>query len=214
MASEPFVVNIVTTRDREDRRARCREIVAERPWLRAEFVEAPVVPGPFKWASCTVAHQMIVYEAYRRGLPYVIVAEDDFEPTEHFTEGALVSTLHSGIVAAADAIYTGTVTAPQFEGPVFSFDTGLMPASGTMSTQFVFYFASYYQRVLSLPFGERIDSGLACSASKRMLTVPFLTTQRDGYSDLNGREMAFGDQWTRAERLWKERFYAVGCAAE
>lgn len=197
---------------RTDRWARCEEI-ARKHGFELERVPAIETKGR-GWIGCALSHQLAVFEARVRNDPYVVVAEDDFEATPLFHELRYV--IEAGDHLGLDAIYGGTVSFPDGVVAIHpGINRRLIETTTYLSSHLTVYFARAYEKMLSMPFGCGSDwnqnphGGLPDHAQplphppmRRGLCWPFLSIQRDDFSDNCQRDLKLANNWRMAEDSW------------
>jgi hypothetical protein len=207
------IVSCINLERRTDRWARCQQIAVE-TGLTIVRAHAPDMPGR-GWVACSWAHQLAVLEAKHRGDEFVIVAEDDFEPSPLFTIEHFQSLIRLANTLGLGALYAGTVSYPE---EVVAVHEGVIVETTTyLSSHLTVYFARAYEAVLHWPCGWGSDFGrnpmIGSDPTGRMamtppifmrrgLCVPFLAIQRDDFSDNCGQELKLADNWKRAEQAW------------
>lgn len=203
-------IHTINLAHRADRWARNVELGRE--WS-VEFVRVPAIETPGRgWIGCALSHQLAVYDARRRGEDYVIVAEDDIEPTQDF--GLLADAIALGHAHGFDAIYGATVNAPNDINGVIPGRPAIVDMSAYSSSHLTVYFGRAFEKVLRWPFGTVSDYGLPsgpeCAppleppAMKRGLVLPFLAIQRDDYSDICQRVHQLAAHWKSTQAAWEK----------
>lgn len=194
---------------RTDRWLRCLEIAAATPGLVLEQAWTPEIPG-LPTVGCALAHQIAVHRAALAGDAWVLVLEDDFELAPGFDISKALDLIQAGEDLGFDALYGGTVShaaevVATYRPPEVE-SRRIVETTTYLSSHFVVYYRSGYEKVLAWPIGTTADlytrSRRPKDAMRRGLAVPFLATQRDGFSDTNRRAVEFDGIWARAETTW------------
>lgn len=208
-----LTIHCINLARRTDRWARCQEIGAQ---YGIEFVRTstPDMPGR-AWIGCAISHQIAVYDAKLREDPYVLVAEDDLEFTTAFSVERFEDLIVEADKIGIEILTTGTVSYAQ---DVVDVHGAIVETHAPLSTQLTCYFARGYDKVLRLPIGFGADWGqdpgvpgehvdrmrmLPSEPMRRAVTLPFLTIQRDDWSDNCGQVLRLADNWKRAEESWR-----------
>jgi hypothetical protein len=163
------------------------------------------------WKGCGASHVAIAREAAARGLPWVLVMEDDCtpacgrvgdtdcEPAEDFARRW--PALREALWAARDSwdIFLG---GPTFvEGPVRSIGTELLEVEQGFALHFYVLNTSAYATAVAWDAGRDGPIDVYYSGAMRIAASPtgHLAVQRPSASDIQGREVDYGREFADSE---------------
>jgi glycosyl transferase family 25 len=178
-----FVINL------EDRHDRWTEIQnAFQSWnVKIERIDAiRRKPG---WKGCSLSHKKCIQIAKDRGYPWVIVLEDDAIPTE----GSL-----NRLRSLLPILWESRDTWDMFHGgPTYLYETVVVSTDPPLfdvksyATHFCLIHEGVYDKILR-EVNEDVKIDVYYSRNLRTLcTVPHLSLQRQGYSDIEKKEIDY-----------------------
>ena len=144
------IINVINLKERTDRMGMILKYNFTKFEIkRRDAFKARVGVG---WEGCARSHVDLVIEAKKQGLPYVIIAEDDFINTIHLREweDRLISIL-SWLNNNKDwEIFNGLPTGMLVDSPakILNRGLGLINMSGGFNTHFIIYNETSYDKVI------------------------------------------------------------------
>jgi hypothetical protein len=193
--SNPYDLYVINLKHREDRRNEVLQDIKDTKIFNIKFFEA--VKHKKGWIGCGLSHLYLVSYALTHNLPYIIVAEDDFQfkINEDKIKSALDLLLSPENISKWD-VFNGSPTFFERESenkPVcyYKFNNNLdeqfVKIDWGQSTSFMIYNASSYQKILRYSFKENtiIDQYV----SRKFIQVAYklgpFCIQRSSVSDLS-----------------------------
>ena len=168
----------------------------ERPekWAATEaaFQNTGIVPKRFPairhregWRGCGASHVAVAREALRRGLPWILVIEDDCLPVKDFTERWPVVKEALWKERGSWDIFLGGPTS--VEGPIDTIGKHLIQIDTGYALHFYVLHATAYERALGWNPDRHGPIDVYYSNEFRMVTTtPLLAIQRPSESDIQG----------------------------
>ena len=159
------------------------------------------------WRGCGAAHVAIAREAMRRGLPWVLVIEDDCLPVADFTERwPIVKKALWNEMGSWD-IFLGGPT--YIQGPIEHKGKDLISIDTAFATHFYVLQAAAYERVIAWNPDRHGPIDLYYSNQLRKVTTyPMLATQRASLSDIKGTIIDYSKFFDESDDSIQQLMYA------
>jgi len=159
------------------------------------------------WRGCGAAHVAIAREAMRRGLPWVLVIEDDCLPVADFTERwPIVKKALWNEMGSWD-IFLGGPT--YIQGPIEHKGKDLISIDTAFATHFYVLQAAAYERVIAWNPDRHGPIDLYYSNQLRKVTTyPMLATQRASLSDIKGTIIDYSKFFDESDDSMQQLMYA------
>ena len=159
------------------------------------------------WRGCGAAHVAIAREAMRRGLPWVLVIEDDCLPVADFTERwPIVKKALWNEMGSWD-IFLGGPT--YIQGPIEHKGKDLISINTAFATHFYVLQAAAYERVIAWnPDRHGPIDVYFSNQLRKVTTYPMLATQRASLSDIKGTIIDYSKFFDESDDSIQQLMYA------
>jgi hypothetical protein len=181
---------------------------------KAAFEGTDIVPRRFSgirhtegWRGCGASHVAVARDAMRRGLPWILVLEDDCDPVADFTERWPI--VKEALWAERDSwdIFLGGPTFIQ--GPAEALGP-LTRIEGAYALHFYVLRASAYEKALAWNPDRHGPIDVYYSDQFRIVTTqPLLAVQRRSVSDNEEEEVDYGYLFRRSEHVLQQLLYSA-----
>jgi GR25 family glycosyltransferase involved in LPS biosynthesis len=190
----PYNLYVLNLKEREDRRTEILQDLKDTKVFNIHFFES--IKHPKGWMGCGLSHISIVKYAKEKKLPYIIVAEDDFQIKVSDDKLLEILNLLTSNLQDWD-IFNGSPTffEKQAKGETINFfkpcknlENDFIKVNWGQSASFIIYNASAYDKWLSFPFTSQSDINDQYLAKKFIQIAykkePF-SIQKSSYSNLS-----------------------------
>lgn len=202
MSLTAYVINIDTRNDRwKDIQQRFQSIKS------IDLQQFQVKKHPLKGATgCRESHQKLVRMAKENKMDYILVMEDDCLPIKNFddkfpqvlewlTNNMDKWTLFNGGPGLHEIKAKPTISIIDKVIPLIEINGGYM-------TQFIIYNKSIYDKILECPETDPIDVFIN-DQIKQLTTVPILSSQIEGHSDISNRQLNYSSMFKRTDEYFE-----------
>ena len=145
--------------------------------------------------GCILSHKQVIAYAKARGLPYVIILEDDCEflLPEPLLRSAFLTVIDYLNTHPTVDIVNGCGNLPTLEATVVDSHRQMtfLTSPDIRTTHCMVYSARAYDRFLAI--SERIPIDIQTNAFSMLFTSPYLATQRPSYSDIEHKDTAYAN---------------------
>ena len=158
------------------------------------------------WKGCGASHVAIAREAMRRGLPWVLVLEDDCLPATDFAERwpAVRAALWD---QDSWDIFLGGPTYVQ--GPIESKGPHLYEIERGFALHFYVLNAAAYEKAIAWNPDRHGPIDVYYSDQYRVVTThPLLAVQRPSVSDIKGADRDYSDHFQESDEILQQLMYA------
>lgn len=181
---------------------------------KALFEETSIVPKRFPgirhsegWRGCGASHVAIAREAMRKGLPWVLILEDDCDPVADFTDRW--PTVKEALWNERDS-WDMFLGGPTFiQGPAEPLGP-LTRIQGAYALHFYVLRASAYEKALAWNPDRHGPIDVYYSDQFRIVTTtPLLAVQRKSMSDNEEEEVDYGHLFRQSEKVLEQLLYSA-----
>ena len=168
----------------------------------------PAIKHAEGWKGCGESHVAIARAAMRRGLPWVLIIEDDCVPVRDFKERW--PTVKKALWDERDA-YDIFLGGPTFiQGPAQIHGKHLMEIENAYALHFYVLRASAYEKVIAWNPDRHGRIDVYYSDQLRVVTTtPLLATQRPSISDIEDGVQDYSDIFDRSSAALDRLQYAM-----
>ena len=180
----------------------------------AAFKGTGIVPKRFSgirhsegWRGCGASHVAVAREAMRKGLPWVLIVEDDCVPVADFAQRWPV--VKQALWDEYDQwdIFLGGPT--YIQGPVELHGDHLIGIEGAYALHFYVLKATAYEKVIAWNPDRHGPIDVYYSDILRIVTTyPLLATQRPSMSDIRKEETDYSYFFNESDHIIKQLTYA------
>ena len=159
------------------------------------------------WRGCGASHVAIAREAMRRGLPWVLVLEDDCVPVADFSQRWPIVKQALWDERGAWDIFLGGPT--YIQGPVEHTSRHLVTIDTAFATHFYVLQASAYERAIAWnPDRHGPIDVYFSNQFRKVTTYPLLATQRASVSDIKGTVIDYSALFDESSDNMQQLMYA------
>jgi GR25 family glycosyltransferase involved in LPS biosynthesis len=181
----------------------------------AAFQGTGIVPKRFSgikhsegWRGCGASHVAIAREAMRRGLPWVLIVEDDCVPVADFAARWPVVKQALWDDYGHWDIFLGGPT--YIQGPVELHGKHLIEIEGAFALHFYVLQAASYEKVIAWNPDRHGPIDVYYSDILRIVTTyPLLAKQRPSLSDIRQEQTDYSYFFDESEHIIKQLTYAL-----
>lgn len=192
-----MLIYIIHSQARQDREDNVQRLLSASPGSIVLDAVIDDTRGPI--AGCMLSHQTAIEHAKRANAPAVLVFEDDAALTAHFDLLRLEALSAFAFISLGMDVFLGGVATAR---PIaVNQPLGLVELSNFSSTHCIVYNHTAYDTVLALKPYQHIDGAITESKLRKIVTVPFMAMQLNGYSDLRKARVDDMPTFIRAEEM-------------
>jgi mannosyltransferase OCH1-like enzyme/GR25 family glycosyltransferase involved in LPS biosynthesis len=190
----PYNLYVLNLKEREDRRTEILQDLKDTKVFNIHFFES--IKHPKGWMGCGLSHISIVKYAKNKNLPYIIVAEDDFQIKVSDDKLLEILNLLTSNLEDWD-IFNGCPTffekqakgeTIKFYKPCKNLENDFIKVNWGQSASFIIYSATSYDKWLNFPFTSQSDINDQYLA-KKFIQIAYkkelFSLQKSSYSNLS-----------------------------
>lgn len=181
----------------------------------AAFQGTGIVPKRFSairhsegWRGCGASHVAIAREAMRKGLPWVLIVEDDCVPVADFAQRWPIVKKALWDDYGQWDIFLGGPT--YIQGPVELHGKHLIEIEGGFALHFYVLQAAAYEKVIAWNPDRHGPIDVYYSDTLRIVTTyPLLAKQRPSVSDIKQEQTDYSHFFEESENVIQQLIYAL-----
>lgn len=154
------------------------------------------------WKGCFKSHKKCIKIAIKKKLDFIIVMEDDCLKTKYFDNkiNEIINYL-SNNKEKWDIFLGGVTCAYNEKNELINKNIGLIKINWGKTSHFTIYNSSCYDEILNKEINISIDKCWYYTNLKIITVVPFISTQKEDYSNIENRIVNYNSRFNQSEKI-------------